>query len=115
MGNGASSAWQGKRMNAGSCALPEEALEAGCVPAGWLPSVLERAGGLGPMQQVGGHVPDHGHVLGCMAAAQAGEVVPEHHVQDPVQAVLDAPMIADRLGEGGGIELGGGEIAAPLE
>ena len=62
---------QGKRMNACSCCLPDEALEVGCVPPCPLPAVLEGSGGPGPIQQIQGHVPDRGHVLGPVAGAQA--------------------------------------------
>ena len=62
---------QGKRMNACSCALADEALEVDRVPPRALPAVLERGCGLGLVQQVQGHVPDHGHVLRRMAGAQA--------------------------------------------
>ena len=64
-------AGQGKRMNACSCALADEALEVDRVPPRALPAVLERGCGLGLVQQVQGHVPDHGHVLRRMAGAQA--------------------------------------------
>jgi hypothetical protein len=47
------------------------------------PQFLSEAVGL--LQQVHGHVPDHGHVPGRMTGAQA---------------VLDPPIAADDMGEG---------------
>jgi hypothetical protein len=38
-------------------------------------------------------VSEDGHVLGAMAGVQAGEVVVEDHVHDPMQAVFDIPFI----------------------
>lgn len=55
---------------------------------------------------------DGGHVLGAMAGPEPGEVVVEDDVQHPVEAVLDAPVCADRPGEGDGVELGGGQVVA---
>ena len=41
----------------------------------------------------------HGEVGGGVAVAHAGEVFPEAGVEDPVQAVLDLPVGAHRLGD----------------
>ena len=37
-------------------------------------------------------MPDSGHVLRSCAGSQAAEILVEHHVEDPVQTVLDMPM-----------------------
>src|SRR4051812_49625428 len=105
---------QGNRMNGRSRGLADEALEVGGVPAGALAAVLERDGRLGVAQQVHRHVLHDGHVGGAVAGPQPGEVVLEHHVQDPVQAVLDPPAAAHRAGEGGGVEAGRAQVVAPL-
>ena len=39
---------------------------------------------------------DGGHVAGAVSLAQAGLVVGEGDVEDPVEAVLDRPVAADR-------------------
>lgn len=54
--------------------------------------------------EVHGHVFDHGHVVGAVAASQASEIVVRDHVEHPVEAVLDAPMGANGGGEGYGVE-----------
>lgn len=41
-----------------------------------------------------------------MPAAQLGEIVAEHNIQDPVQPVLDPPVATHRPGERLGIEPG---------
>ena len=69
---------------------------------------------LGVAHQVHRHVFDDGHVLRAIAASQPGEIVVEHDVEHPAQAVLDAPMGADRGGEGLGVELRRAEVIAPL-
>lgn len=42
---------------------------------------------------------DHGHVLGAEAGSQAGQVVVEDDIEDPMQAIFDVPMTADGAGE----------------
>jgi len=43
---------------------------------------------------------DDGHVVGTMAGAQARTILTEDDVEDPVEAVLDAPVAADGGGCG---------------
>src|SRR3954470_14568957 len=105
---------QGNRVNGRSRGLPDEAFEVGGVPAGALAAVLEAHGRPRLMQQVRGHVPDHGHVGGAVAGPQPGEVLVEDDIQDPVQPVLDAPVGPYRAGEARRVEGGGGEIVAPF-
>jgi hypothetical protein len=93
-------------MNGGSGALSDEGLEVGGVPAGAHAAALQADGRLRLAQQVHGHVPDHGHVLGRVTGPEPGEVVPEHDVEHPVQPVLDAPVRPHGPGEGGGVERG---------
>ena len=45
--------------------------------------------------EVVGHVFEGGEVRGGLIGADAAFVVAEEHVHDPVQAVLDRPMVAD--------------------
>ena len=47
-----------------------------------------------------------------LAGAQAGEVVAENDVQDPMQPVLDLPMGAHGVGKAGGVAFGRGQIVA---
>jgi hypothetical protein len=69
---------------------------------------------LGVTGQVHGDVLDHGHVVRPEAGSKAREVVMEDDVEDPVQAVLDAPMGSDGGGEKLCIELDGREVVALL-
>jgi hypothetical protein len=39
-----------------------------------------------------------------MTGAQARQIVKEHHIQYPMQAIFDAPVATHDLGEGFGIE-----------
>ena len=57
---------------------------------------------------------DHSHVHGRVVAAQAGLIFLEDYVRDPAQAVLDSPMAADGMGEGGGVQLGRAQVVVPL-
>lgn len=49
--------------------------------------------------EVHGDAFDHSHVLGAVGGPQAVEIVVKDDVEHPVEAVLDAPMGADRGGE----------------
>lgn len=42
---------------------------------------------------------DHSHIGGSVFGSQAHEVVVEDDVEDPVEAVFDAPVGADGSGE----------------
>lgn len=55
------------------------------------------------------------HVCGAVAAAQAGLVLLELDIENPVQAVLDAPMGSGGLGEGFRREDARGDVASPLD
>ncbi len=57
---------------------------------------------------------DDGHVLRAVAGSQSGQIVMEDEIDNPVQAVLDAPMGAHRGGEGLGVGRRRGEVTAPL-
>ena len=50
-------------------------------------------------QQVYGHVADGGHVLRSGDGSQSAEIFMEHHVENPVQTVLDMPMAPHGVGE----------------
>src|SRR4051794_13100193 len=67
--------------------LADECFEVAWVPSGELAAVFEACGWRGLPHEVHGHVSEDGHVLGAMAGAQAGEVVVEDDVHDPMQAV----------------------------
>ncbi len=99
----------------GSYCASDEGVEVVAVPSGEFSSVLEAGGWFGLADEVHGHVFDDGHVFGSVAGSEAGEIVVEDDIQDPVQSVLDVPVaahgaIARRTGEGLGVEPGGGEI-----
>jgi len=64
--------------------------------------------------QVHGDVLGGGHVLRCIACSEAGKVVMEDDVEDPMEAVLDAPMGANGACESLGIQPCGGEIVSLL-
>jgi hypothetical protein len=49
---------------------------------------------------------DDGHGPRAVLCSQACQIVAEDDIDDPVKAVLNAPMAADRPGEGLGIEFG---------
>src|SRR4051794_41748921 len=112
---------QGDRLKDLGC-LADEGFEVAWVPSGELAAVFEACGWRGLSHEVQGHVSDDGHVLGAVAGAQASEVVVEDHVHDPVQAVLNAPMGANRTSEGQSIQKSRrkiisareGRLAAPL-
>ena len=70
-----------------------------------MPAVLEAGGRARLLEQVESHVLDDRHVFGAMAAAQAGEVVLEHDIQDPMQPIFHMPMRAHGPAESLGIEL----------
>jgi len=60
-------------------------------------------------------VADSGHVLRSGAGSQAAEILVEHHVEDPVQTVLDMPMASHGVGEQFGVKRHGGQVVAPFE
>ena len=64
--------------------------------------------------EVQGHVFDDGHVLRSVVAAEPGQIVVEDDIEDPMQAVFDAPVGAHRRRESLGVETSGGEVVAPF-
>ncbi len=60
-------------------------------------------------------MPDGGDVLWPGAGSQAAEIVVEHDVEHPMQAVLDMPVASHRGGEQLGVERSGGQVEAPFE
>jgi len=59
--------------------------------------------------RVDGEVPDDGHIFGAMSGSEARLVLFEDDVEDPVEAVFDAPMAAHGVGGGLGGEGRGGD------
>ncbi len=57
---------------------------------------------------------DNGHLGGSVAGTQAREIITEHHIENPVQSVLDPPVTADYPREGFDVEPGRTEIEAPF-
>ena len=55
--------------------------------------------GWGSSHEVMGDMFDGGKTGGRVAGADAAFVVAEDHIHDPVQAVLDCPMLAPNAGE----------------
>src|SRR3546814_16595384 len=60
-------------------------------------------------------MPDDGHVPGAMALAEAGLVFLEDGVEDPVEAVFDAPVSAHGACGVFGGEACGGDVVAGVE
>ena len=54
---------------------------------------------LGLSDEIEGEVAHHGHVVSAVADPEAREVLFEGDVENPMNAVLDAPMTAHRIGE----------------
>src|SRR6185503_21154599 len=81
---------------------------------GALAAALQADGWSRLMQQVRGHVSDHGHVRGAVAGPEPGEIIAADDIKDPVQPVLDAPVGPYRAGEARRVERGGGEVVAPF-
>jgi hypothetical protein len=71
-------------------------------------------GGLGPVEEVQRHVPDGGKVGGAIARSDAAFVFAQDDVEDPMQAVLDAPMLACGTGEPGGVRSDRADVEAGL-
>ena len=92
--------------------LVEQAVEVVRRPACHLASELDGFCILCRSDEVQREVPDDGHVLRPEALAQAGLVIVEGDVQNPVQAVFDAPMAAHRLAGPRGIEGRRGDLVA---
>ena len=55
----------------------------------------------------------HGHVVSAVADPEAREVLFEGDVENPMNAVLDAPMAAHRIGESG--KRTRGDVVTPFE
>ena len=64
--------------------------------------------------EVEGEVSDDGHVFGAVSFSEAGLVVAEDDVEDPVEAVFDAPVPTNRLSGLGRGEVGRGDIVSGL-
>jgi putative transposase len=99
---------QGNRLNR---LCNEQSDEVAVVPCGGLAIGLDRQLALSRPDEVLRHVPNCGEVGGRVAVADPAFIVAEDHVHDPVQAVLNAPVVADgrcqmvgRQGRGGDVE-----------
>jgi hypothetical protein len=64
----------------------------------------------GESVQADGEIAQSAHYGGTGAGADLGMILGEDDVADPVQAVLDAPVPADRLGEVIGADLVPGQV-----
>ena len=65
-------------------------------------------------EKVAGHV-FYGCEIGrCVLFSDAALIIAEDHVQDPMEAVFDAPVASDRAGDKGGIRRQGGDIESGL-
>ncbi len=64
-------------------------------------------GDAGPAQQGEGEITADGHGLGSSTAANLRQVFAHGDVPDIVQAILDAPVVAEQHEEARGIGLGG--------
>ena len=80
---------------------PKDLEEIGDVPAGLLAPPLDAAPlGLGMLEQVERNVAQHGEVLGGVPGPDAALVLMKADIKDPMNAVFDAPMTANRLAKG---------------
>ena len=86
--------------------LPDQVFQILGIPSGALAAVLQADRRLRLAQQIKREVLHDGHIFRAMAGPQAGEIVAEHHVEHPMQPVLDAPMAAHRARKRFNIELG---------
>lgn len=59
-------------------------------------------------------MPHDGHVMGAETSAQTRLVLSERDVDDPMEAVLDAPVTTHGLGGARRIEAGGGDAVVRL-
>ena len=57
----------------------------------------------------------HGHVVSAVADPEAREILFEGDVENPMNAVLDAPVAAHRIGESLGRKRTRGDVVTPLE
>ncbi len=55
---------------------------------------------MGTLEQVQGELTEGVEVGRCVSAADAALIVPAGDIEDPAQAVLDAPMSTDSVREG---------------
>ena len=78
--------------------------EEGVVPAGGFAFDAEAVFAGCRFHEVEGHVFDGRHVFGAVGGSQAHEIVVEDGVEHSVEAVFDAPMGANGLGEEGRIK-----------
>ena len=67
---------------------------------------------LGVADEVHCHVLDDGHILGSESGSEPCEVVVEDDIENPMEPVFDAPVVADGLGEGLGVEFCRGYVVA---
>ena len=101
---------KGNRILAG-----QDREEVGLVPAGLEALGLDpglRRGVL--VEEVEGDVAQDGEVLGGVAGPDAALVLAEGDVEHPVEAVLDAPVVADGAGEGVGVPGEAAEVVMEL-
>src|SRR4051794_24113570 len=105
---------QGDRLKDLGC-LADECFEVAWVPSGELAAVFEACGWRGPPHEGYWHVSEDGHVLGAMGGGQAGEGVVGDYGPDPMQAVFNAPMGANRTSEGQSIQKSRRKIVAARE
>jgi hypothetical protein len=90
----------------------EDDAEGGQWPGGVAAVVAERSGDgarLGLVERADDEVAQAGHDVGAVAGADLAGVFAEGDVADVVQAVLDAPVAADEVGQSGGAGLGVGQ------
>src|SRR5271168_5582250 len=83
--------------------MPEDFGEVIRIPTGAFSAELEASFVLSGSDEIDGEVSDDCHVFRTVTGAQARLIVAEGDVENPVQAVLDGPVGANRLGraEGG--------------
>ena len=107
-----------KRLRATACTLAFAALVFLCIGViPWWQNVGAE-GVIEPEEQAVLHAGVPGRVAEISALdgqwLKAGQVIVEHHIQDPMQPIFHMPMRAHGPGEGLGIELDRAEIVTPL-
>src|SRR3546814_8516877 len=85
------------------------------MPGGECAAQFEGFPVFGCADEVDGEMPDDGHVPGAVPLAEAGLVFLEDGVEDPVEAVFDAPVSAHGACGVFGGEACGGDVVAGIE
>ena len=67
------------------------------------------------LEEVEGDMAQDSHILSAVAFAQAGLILPESNIKDPMEAIFDLPMVSDSLSELVSLPPKGGDKEAPFD